>query len=105
MIELNKEQLHETLKSGERILLDFFTQTCSVCKSLSPQLEIAEEETGIPVIKVDAEENTELAERFMIMKVPQIILIENNEEKNRKIGFVPSEAIIEMIENKLQEEN
>jgi thioredoxin 1 len=98
MIELKSEQLRELLESGESVLLDFYTRTCSVCKTLTIQLEEIEERTDVPIIKVDAEVHTDLAERFGIMKVPQLILVKENEEKKRHMGFLPAEAILEMIE-------
>lgn len=97
MIEMNTQQLDELLSSGEKVMLMMSTPSCGGCKVLGYQLEAVEEELDLPVVKVNAEANEKLAARFQIMKVPQMIIVENNEEVKRHNGFLPSEEIVKFV--------
>lgn len=83
------------------VLLDFFSDDCNPCKTLSPIInEVAEEllpETKICKINVDKEKN--LTEKFGIMSIPTLIVIKNGEIKNRSIGIRKKSAIIDMLSN------
>ncbi|MGM0846947.1 MAG: thioredoxin family protein [Bacillota bacterium] len=104
MIELNEEGVINLLKSGEKVLLDFYTPSCGGCKVLAYQLEEADAHTLTPIVKVDATTNESLAARFGIMKVPQLVLVKNNMEIDRHPGFLPADQILEFI-NKEEQSN
>lgn len=83
------------------VLLDFFSEECNPCKTLSPIIEdVAEEslpETKICKINVDNEKF--LTEKFGIMSIPTLIVMKNGEIINRSIGITKKSAIIDMLEN------
>lgn len=95
MVELTQKELIHVLESGERVLLDFYTPSCGGCKVLAHQLEAVDTDT--PIIKVNAESHTDVAMRFGVMKVPQLIIVADNAEEKRHMGFLPTEQIVEFI--------
>ena len=87
------------LKSKEPVLVDFYATWCGPCKMLSPILEeIAETEKDVKILKVDIDENMDLAQKFGIMSVPTLMLFKDGEEYGREIGFKPKEQLKEIID-------
>lgn len=79
----------------ERVLVDFYANWCGPCKMLSPILEKLE---GIKVLKVNVDENIELARKYGVMSIPCLILFEKGKELKRNVGFIPEEKIKEFIQ-------
>jgi len=87
-----------TSGNGKTVLLDFYTVWCSPCKMMSEFVEeFASRHPEIAVGKVDAEEEEELSEKFGIVSVPTLIILENGEEKKRAIGGRDTEEIEELF--------
>lgn len=82
-------------KQTENVLLDFYAKWCSPCKTLSPILDTLE---NITVLKIDIEENDELAELHQIRSVPTLVYLKNGKEINKTVG-VRSKVQIEQIFN------
>ena len=78
----------------EKVLVDFYANWCGPCKMLSPILEKIEE---VKVLKVNVDENPELARDYAVMSIPCLILFEEGKEKKRKIGFIPENQLKEWI--------
>src|SRR3979490_2565931 len=82
---------NEVLKSGEPVLVDFWAEWCGPCHAVAPVLEkIAEERDGkLRIVKVNIDEEQELANRYGIQSIPNMILFENGEPKASAIGAQP----------------
>lgn len=100
LIHFNQENFNELISSG-KVLVDFYANWCGPCKMIGPILEeIDSERNDINIVKVDVDNNSDLATKYGIMSIPTIILFENGVEINKHIGFLPKEEIINLIENK-----
>lgn len=68
--------------------LAYFTaKWCGPCRQFGPLLEREAEARGLPVDKIDIDENTELTMRFQIISVPTVIAVEAGEVADR-FGFM-----------------
>lgn len=85
------------LKNNKTVLVDFFATWCGPCRMLSPILEQVASETDAEILKVDIDENMDLARKFGIMSVPTMILFKNGEEVNRMTGLRQKAQILSMI--------
>ena len=89
MREVNKEELIKEINENEKVLVDFFATWCPPCKALGPIVEeFASEHEEIRVLKVNVDENQELAIEYGVTLVPTLIFIENGEVKKRNSGIM-----------------
>lgn len=82
----------EIIKS--RVLVDFYADWCGPCKMLGPELEKID---GIDVVKVNVDDNQELAREYGVMSIPCVILFDKSKEVKRNIGFMNQEKIQQFI--------
>ena len=69
-------------------LLDFYATSCGPCKMLSPIIDELSEDRSLEVVKIDIDKNEDLVKEFGIMSVPTIVLLKDNKEVARNIGFI-----------------
>lgn len=78
----NFEQI--VLKSTKPVIVDFYTETCGICKYISPIMdEIAKERTDFKIVKIDANKNFALAKRYNFRLVPTLIVFRDGKEVKR----------------------
>ena len=80
---------------NERVLVDFYANWCGPCKMLGPVLEAVSDE--IKVLKVNVDNNQELAREYGVMSIPCVVLFENGREVKRNIGFMPEAKLREFV--------
>ena len=78
-----------------RVLVDFYANWCGPCKMLGPVLEKVSDE--VKVLKVNVDENQELAREYGVMSIPCVILFDNGKEIKRSVGFMPDGKLREFI--------
>lgn len=98
--ELSEKEFENFTKKGI-VLVDFFAEWCMPCVMLAPVIEeISEKFKGkIKVGKVNIEDNSELAEKFGIRSIPNLILFKDEKVVEQIIGSVPQEEIERMIKS------
>lgn len=99
VIKITKDNFEtEVMQSDKKVLVDFFATWCGPCKMLSPLVdEVAEESDAYKVCKVDVDENQDLAQKYRVMSVPTLIVIEKGQVIGQSIGLVTKEKIQEML--------
>lgn len=97
MIEATKETFVEEINSEEKVLVDFWAPWCGPCKMLSGTLEQIQKETNIKIVKVNVDEESELASTYNIRSLPTLILFKNGEMVNQIVGAVSKNKILEML--------
>ena len=99
VIKVNKDNFeNEVMNSDKKVLVDFFASWCGPCRMVSPIIdEIAAERSDIKVVKVNVDEQSELAAEFGVMSIPTLVVIENGKIVNQMMGARPKEAILAML--------
>lgn len=95
MIHLEKDNLEETIKSGN-YLVDFYAQWCGPCKMMGPVLESIDDK--INIIKVDVDKFPTLALKYRVMSIPNIIFFKDGVKKEELVGFRDEEELLEIID-------
>ena len=86
----------EVLKSNIPVLVDFTAVWCGPCKMLDPIVEQLSQDWGdkVKVVKLDVDDNSNLAMQYGVMGVPTLILFVNGEAVQRVTGYQPKDRIL-----------
>ena len=97
------EEFDKALLANKVVLADFWATWCGPCRMLMPTIEEIAVAAGdkFAVIKVDVDENEELAGRFKIMTIPTLIVFKNGVAEEKSVGVKTKTQILSMIEKYL----
>lgn len=100
VIELTTDNFDaEVTEYKGKVLVDFWASWCPPCKMLSPVVEqVAEEVTDVKVCKINVDEQSKLTNRFRIASIPTLIVFDDGAETNRSLGFIPKDAVLELLQ-------
>lgn len=88
------------LDSDKPAMVDFWAEWCGPCKMISPIIEeLANENQGVNVGKVNVDENPELSMKYNIRSIPTILFFKGGEIVDKVVGAVPKAV----LESKLSE--
>lgn len=88
----------EVLKSDVKVLVDFYTDWCGPCKMMSPVLEeIAENNNGFKIVKLNVDENMSIAEKYNIMSIPALFVFDKGEVVNKSIGLISKNEVLDLL--------
>ncbi len=101
VITLTKDTFTEEVVASEKpVLIDFFATWCGPCRMVSPIVdEIAEENDGVKVCKIDVDEEPELAQAFGVASIPTLVVVKDGKITSRAVGARPKKAILEMLQS------
>jgi thioredoxin len=90
----------EVVDSTVPTLVDFWAPWCGPCKVLSPILEeIAVEFKGrVKVVKVNTDENPEVAMSHNIRSIPTVLLYKSGQVKETIVGALPKRNFVDMVQ-------
>ncbi len=99
-VHFNKEQFEAALAQPGVLLVDFWAEWCMPCKMLAPVIDrLAEEYEGRAVVgKVDVDEEPELAARYRVQSIPNVVIFRDGEIVGTLVGARPYEAFAEELD-------
>ena len=99
VIYANAENFQEKIASGT-VILDFYADWCAPCRMIGPVLEqIADENPEIKVVKVNVDENIDLANNFGVKGIPALFVLKEGKTVAQRAGFMPKDALVEWARN------
>lgn len=96
VVTITKENFEaEVLHSTKPVLLDFWATWCGPCQLLAPALEELSQQ--VKVVKVDVDENPQLAMAFQVSSIPTVISFRDGKALKKSVGVVPGEKLLELL--------
>ncbi len=101
--QINIKEFDELLKGDKPVVCDFFATWCGPCKMLAPVMEEVSEgfSDKAVFVKVDIDENAELAARYGIMSIPLVAVFVGGEEKAKTLGYMTKSEAEDFLKNNL----
>lgn len=101
--QINIEKFDEMIKGDKPVVCDFFATWCGPCKMLAPVMEAMSEKfcDKAVFVKVDVDENAELAARYGIRSIPLVTVFKDGNEASKTLGYMSKTEAEEFLNNNL----
>ncbi len=99
-------EYNHLLKSDMPVLVDFYAEWCAPCKKMEPYLKKMTEEMPekVKIIRINADENTELCKTLNVSALPVLKLYKNEKIVWENLGFVDEQQVRTKIEQAHEDE-
>lgn len=95
---------NQFIQENKPTLVDFFATWCGPCRVQGPILEEVKQRLGdkANILKVDIDQNQELATLYRVQSVPTLILFKNGEAVWRAVGVQQADELERKLRDHLE---
>jgi thioredoxin 1 len=89
----------EVVESEQTVVVDFWAEWCEPCKMLSPVLDkVASRFEGkLKVVKCNVEENKEIAEKYAIYSIPNLVFFRDGQVIDQAVGYMAEAQLADKV--------
>ena len=94
---INTEEFNQVV-TEKAVLLDLYADWCGPCKMIAPMLDelSAKYEGQVTFVKVNVDNDPEVAQRFGVMSIPTLITFKDGQKVKQVAGFQPKPMLEKM---------
>lgn len=91
------------MQEKKTLVVDFYADWCGPCRMLAPVIDALSEEfeERAQFVKINVDDNPDLARRYSIMSIPCVMVFKGGELADKNLGFIPKAAMQAFIEKNL----
>lgn len=90
----------QVLQNTKTVLVDFYADWCGPCKMLAPVLEeVSANYPEVTFVKVNVDEEEDLARKFRIQVIPTLVFVKNGEVLKTTTGYMDADALSALIDS------
>ena len=102
MKHITSQEYEALAVSAELLVIDFYATWCGPCKMLAPVLEeVAAKYPDVTFVKVNVDEEEDLARKFRISVIPTLVFIKNGEAIKTSTGYMDADALSALVDTVL----
>ena len=88
----------EVLEASRPVVVDFWAEWCGPCKMIGPSLEeISDELDSVDIVKLNIDENPDIAAQFGVRSIPTLMLFKNGEPASVQVGAAAKSKLLDWI--------
>ncbi len=93
----------DVIRSEVPALVDFWAPWCGPCQMIAPVLEeLAKTYEGrLKVVKVNVDEQGQVAQRYAVQAIPTLLLFKGGEIKEKAVGFLAKSKLAALVDKHL----
>lgn len=99
--KITKDNFNEEVVNSELpVLIDFYADWCGPCKMMSPVVEelAGEYEGKAKVVKINVDRESEIAEKYGVMSIPNFVFIKNGKLVDQQIGATAKAKLVQKLD-------
>jgi len=86
------------IRENKIILIDFWADWCGPCRRVAPILDEISNETGLPIGKLNIDENLEKTQEYSIQTIPSMVLFVDGKPVHRIVGAMPKHKMLKELQ-------